>query len=209
MINKLKDFNNALNALTAEINQLYNLDVSNRPIINALGHGSCNLELNQLARMIIDRKEQNYNCQLSKLTYHRNITVNSYVIKFSEENLEQRLKALEVEYKKAMLKVEESLNTDFKRSFNGKELTINGACSFDYSYSLGMSVYSIAYQLNPEYLNALIFKAWGISDAYIVDDVMAWNELRANELSHELFNVKCFKNGNVKISLKAKKNVKA
>jgi len=87
------------------------------------------------------------------------------------------------------------------KDFDGKTLTLGSACEWLYDWNLKTDRYDISYRLEPQYLNLLIKHFLGIENAYPTN-TNEWYELRKTELKHDLLNVKCYKNGNVKISKK-------
>lgn len=199
MQNLINNFNNSVTELIESINQ-YDIEISLGEIFEAVKY-SDKLTINQLDELVIDKIITRLNYKISQYAIYST----SYQVGWSDINsnlsLDEKIIQINNQYLN-LLQIQQQRAIEYAaKDFENKTLKLSSACEWLYDWNLKTNRYDISYRLEPQYLNLLINHFLGIENAYPTN-TNEWYELRKTELKHDLLNVKCYKNGNVKISKK-------
>ena len=200
MQNLINNFNSAVSALVQSINDQYNVNFSAREIFEAVKY-SDKLTTNRLDELVVNKVITRLNYKISQYAMYST----SYRVGYSDINqnlsLNEQVIQLNNQYLN-LLQIQQQRAIEYAaKDFENKTLKLSSACEWLYDWNLKTNRYDISYRLEPQYLNLLINHFFGIENAYPTD-TEAWSALRKTELKHDLLNVKCYRNGKIKISKK-------
>lgn len=199
MQNLINNFNNSVTELIESISQ-YDVEISPREIFEAVKY-SDKLTINQLDDLVINKIITRLNYKISQYAMYST----SYRVGWSDINsnlsLDEKIIQINNQYLN-LLQIQQQKAIEYAaKDFENKTLKLCSTCEWLYDFSLQKDRYDISYRLEPQYLNLLINHFFGIENAYPTN-TNEWYELRKTELKHDLLNVKCYKNGKIKISKK-------
>ena len=201
MKNLINNFNNSVSELIKSINDQYDVQVSTRDIFEKVRYCNNGIKEKDLNELVIEKVISRLNYKISQYAYFST----SYQVGYSDVNqnlsLAEQIIQLNNQYLN-LLQIQQQRAIEYAaKDFENKTLKLSSACEWLYDWNLKTDRYDISYQLEPACLNLFINHFFGIDNAYPTD-TKAWSALRKTELKHDLLNVKCYKNGKVKISKK-------
>ena len=201
MQNLINNFNSAVSALIQSINDQYNVQVSAREIFEKVRYCNNAIKERDFNELVIEKVINRLNYKISQYAYFST----SYQVKCSDINqnlsLIEQVLQLNNQYLN-LLQIQQQRSIEYAaKDFENNVLTLNNSCEWLYDWNLKVNRYDINYQLEPVCLNVFINYFFGIDNAYPTD-TEAWDILRKTELKHDLLNVKCYRNGKIKISKK-------
>lgn len=200
MQNLINNFNSAVSALVQSINDQYNVNFSARDIFEKVRFDN-ELKEDQLNELVIEKVINRLNYKISQYAYFATIFQVGYSDVNQNSSLAEQIIQLNNKYFELLAKQKQQSIAYVMKDFEHMTLTLGGTCDWLHDWDLNVDRYDINYRLEPVYLNYLINHFFGIDNAYPTD-TESWSALRKTELKHDLLNVKCYKNGKIKISKK-------